>query len=106
MLCSITGDIIGSVYEFDFRTTAYYFPLLTEGSFFTEDTFLTAVLADSILSNINYKVKLCEYYHLYSHCSYGSRFHLWAAGKEQKPYNSWGSGSVLLAGLLMTWQQY
>lgn len=48
MLGAITGDIIGSIYEFDLRTPAYDFPLLTEGSFFTEDTFLTAALTDSI----------------------------------------------------------
>jgi ADP-ribosylglycohydrolase len=75
MLGAITGDIIGSVYEFDSLKPEYDFPLFTEESFFTDDTVLTVALADSILSGIDYKTKLLEYYHLYPDCSYGGRFH-------------------------------
>jgi ADP-ribosylglycohydrolase len=95
MLGAIAGDIVGSVFEFDSNKPEYNFPLFSNESKFTDDTVLTVALADSILSNINYKVKLCEYYHLYPHCSYGSRFHLWAARKEQQPYDSWGNGSAM-----------
>lgn len=95
MLGAIAGDIIGSVYEFDSLKLEYNFPLFTEESFFTDDTVLTVALADSILSGINYKTKLLEYYHLYPNCSYGSRFHLWASSDNSQPYNSWGNGSAM-----------
>ena len=95
MLGAIAGDIIGSVYEFTSVKPDMDFPLFVKDSEFTDDTVLTVALADSILSNIDYNDKLAEYYHLYPHCSYGSRFHLWAARKEQKPYNSWGNGSAM-----------
>ncbi len=76
MLGAITGDIIGSVYEFDFSKPDYDFPLFTEESFFTDDTVLTVALADSILSGTDYKTKMLEYYSLYPDCSYGNRFHV------------------------------
>jgi ADP-ribosylglycohydrolase len=61
MLGAIAGDIIGSVYEFDSLKPAYDFPLFTEESIFTDDSVLTVALADSILSNTEYKVNLVEY---------------------------------------------
>ncbi len=95
MLGAITGDIIGSVFEFDFTKPEFEFSLFSKESRFTDDTVLTVALADSILSNVDYKLKLSEYYRLYPHCSFGSRFHLWATRKEQPPYNSWGNGSAM-----------
>lgn len=95
MLGAITGDIIGSVYEFDSLKPEYDFPLFTEESFFTDDTVLTIALADSILSGIDYKTKLLEYYHLYPDCSYGLRFRDWTNSDNPQPYNSWGNGSAM-----------
>ena len=71
------------------------FPLFVNDSEFTDDTVLTVALADSILSKVDYQTMLYKYYKLYPDCSYGSRFHLWAARKEQQPYNSWGNGSAM-----------
>ncbi len=95
MLGAITGDIIGSVYEFDFSKPDYDFSLFTEESFFTDDTVLTVALADSILSGTDYKTKMLEYYSLYPDCSYGNRFHVWANNKNPQPYDSWGNGSAM-----------
>ncbi len=95
MLGAIAGDIIGSVYEFDFLKPEYNFPLFSEESFFTDDTVLTAALADSILSGSDYKRKLLEYYHNYPDCSYGGGFHNWANNRNPQPYNSWGNGSAM-----------
>lgn len=95
MLGAITGDIIGSVYEFDSQKPEYNFSLFTENSFFTDDTVLTVALADSIFSVIDYKTKLLEYYHLYPDCSYGGRFHIWANSNNPQPYHSWGNGSAM-----------
>ena len=95
MLGAITGDIIGSVYEFISLKPDYNFPLFTEESFFTDDTALTVALADSILSGIDYKTKLLEYYHLYPACTYGLRFRDWANSDNPQPYSSWGNGSAM-----------
>lgn len=95
MLGAITGDIIGSVYEFDSLKPEYDFPLFTEESFFTDDTVLTVALADSLLSGIDYKTKLLEHYEHYPNCSYGLRFHVWANSRSPQPYDSWGNGSAM-----------
>ncbi len=100
MLGAIAGDIIGSVYEFDSHKPEYNFPLFNNESKFTDDTVLTVALADSILSGIDYKTKLLEYYHLYRDCSYGLRFHVWANNKNPQPYDSWGNGSAMRASLV------
>jgi ADP-ribosylglycohydrolase len=95
VLGAITGDIIGSVYEFDSNKPEHDFPLFVNESEFTDDSVLTVALADSILNNISYKEKLIEYYRFYPYCSFGSGFQLWAGGTERKPYNSWGNGSAM-----------
>ena len=95
MLGAIAGDIIGYVYEFEEGKPKYNFKLFKPDSRFTDDTVLTVALADSILSGVDYKTKLSEYYNLYLHCSYGMRFHSWAQSVDKKPYNSWGNGSAM-----------
>ena len=95
MLGAIAGDIIGSVYEFDNFKPEIDFQLFKETSEFTDDTVLTTALVDSILTGIDYKIKIKEYARLYSNCSYGSSFVRWAFGSNNKPYNSWGNGSAM-----------
>jgi ADP-ribosylglycohydrolase len=95
MLGAITGDIIGSVYEFTNAKPDFDFPLFQKDSEFTDDTVLTVALADSILSDVDYKTKMLEYYFLYPDCSYGNRFHVWANNRNPQPYDSWGNGSAM-----------
>jgi ADP-ribosylglycohydrolase len=95
MLGAIAGDIIGSVYEFNNFKPEIDFPLFTNTSEFTDDTVLTAALADSILTNTDYKIKIKEYARLYQDCSYGNSFFKWAFGLDNKPYYSWGNGSAM-----------
>jgi ADP-ribosylglycohydrolase len=95
MVGAIAGDIIGSVYEFDNFKPEIDFPLFTDTSEFTDDTVLTAALADSILIGTDYKFRIKEFARLYSDCSYGSSFVRWAFGSNIKPYNSWGNGSAM-----------
>ena len=54
MIGAITGDIIGSVYEFTTEKPEYAFKLFQKNSHFTDDTVLTAALAESILSGESY----------------------------------------------------
>lgn len=95
MLGAIAGDIIGSVYEFDDEKPDYDFVLFTDKSHFTDDSILTIALAESILTNSDYNLKLYEYYHRYPHGGYGGMFHRWAKVKNSPPYNSYGNGSAM-----------
>ena len=95
MLGAITGDIIGSVYEYTDSKPELNFPLFVKDSEFTDDTVLTAALADSILNNFTYLEKLRQYYRRYPDAGYGGMFHKWARSKYPKPYYSWGNGSAM-----------
>ena len=46
MLGAIVGDIVGSVYEF-YNNRSKDFPLIQEGSHFTDDTILMIATADA-----------------------------------------------------------
>lgn len=95
MLGAIAGDIIGSVYEFTEEKPEYDFPLFRNDSHFTDDTVLTAALAESILSGAGFTDKMREYYWLYPYSSYGANFQKWARTPGTGPYNSWGNGSAM-----------
>lgn len=94
MIGAIIGDIVGSVYE-RARIKTTDFPLFSPGSRFTDDTVLTAALADSILSGTHYEKKLKEYFRLYPRAGYGGFFIKWASSAESIPYNSFGNGSAM-----------
>ena len=94
MIGAIAGDIIGSVYEWNnIKTTD--FPLFDERCTFTDDTVLTAAVADAILNQADYGEKLKEYYKLYPEQGYGAHFRKWAAHESNRPYNSLGNGSAM-----------
>ena len=48
MFGAIFGDVVGSVYEFN-NVKTKNFKLLTEGSYFTDDTVMTVALADALV---------------------------------------------------------
>ena len=94
MLGAIIGDIIGSPYEGNPVKTKD-FPLFSQRSRFTDDTVCTVAIADSLLTGIDYAVKLKEYYHRYPHAGYGGMFMTWASSRAMGPYKSWGNGSAM-----------
>lgn len=94
MLGAITGDIIGSIYEFkNIKTTD--FPLFSENCGFTDDTVLTVALAEAILTEADYGELMRSYYNRYPDAGYGWRFQQWAKGAGQGPYNSFGNGAAM-----------
>lgn len=95
MIGAIAGDIIGSVYESGRIKPEFNFPLFVEESDFTDDTVLTAALADGILYKRDFMLTMRGYYALYPERPYGGTFRRWAMGKIRKPYNSWGNGSAM-----------
>lgn len=94
MLGAITGDIIGSVYEWSNIKTKE-FELFSPKCFFTDDSILTIALADSILNNLDYGQVMKQYYSRYPDGGYGGNFHAWALNPDSTPYNSWGNGSAM-----------
>jgi ADP-ribosylglycohydrolase len=94
MIGALTGDIVGSIYEFNNNKTTD-FPLFQESCFFTDDTVLTVALAEAILTGQRYDVLLREYYGRYPDAGYGAIFRSWARRELDGPYQSWGNGSAM-----------
>ncbi len=94
MLGSITGDIIGSTYEFK-NADNYDFDAFPSGSSFTDDTVLTAAVADSILTKRHYSETIREYALNYPGRGYGMWFSKWIYTDNPKPYRSFGNGSAM-----------
>jgi len=94
MLGALTGDIVGSIYEWhNIKTTE--FPLFQDGCRFTDDTVLTVALAESILTGEGYGALMKRYFHRYPDAGYGGGFRRWAQGAGASPYQSWGNGSAM-----------
>jgi ADP-ribosylglycohydrolase len=94
MLGAIIGDIIGSVHE-GIGTKTKDFPLFVSRSTFTDDSVLTVAVADWILTGQDLTDLLHAYFRAYPGRGYGGRFHDWASGRREEPYNSFGNGSAM-----------
>ena len=94
MLGAITGDVIGSVHEWA-GTKTKTFPLFTPASTFTDDTVLTAAVAECILDGGGYVDAFHRWTHAYPGAGYGGRFAQWAFHRRRDPYNSMGNGSAM-----------
>ena len=93
LLGAITGDIIGSAYEFN-ATKNYDFQLFSDSSEYTDDTVMTVANADWLLSEDQLKGIMLDYGNKYS-AGYGGWFIGWLWSDNQQPYNSWGNGSAM-----------
>ena len=95
LLGAVTGDIIGSAYEW-VRVKTTDFELFNERTKFTDDTVLTMAVADKLLTpGSNYTEKLREYGHRYPNAGYGGSFREWLCSARPRPYNSFGNGSAM-----------
>ncbi|MCL1898803.1 MAG: ADP-ribosylglycohydrolase family protein, partial [Micrococcales bacterium] len=106
MLGAIVGDIVGSVYEFDCNAIKTKdFPLFGPRSIFTDDSVMTAAVADVILSKPASEAQaeaavtksLQHWGSLFPMPGggYGSRFAHWLRAKNPAPYGSFGNGSAM-----------
>ena len=94
MLGALTGDIVGSIYEWNnIKTTE--FPLFQDHCRFTDDSVLTVALAESILTGEEYATLMKRYFRNYPDAGYGSNFLRWAQSDSATPYNSWGNGAAM-----------
>lgn len=99
MLGAIIGDIVGSAWEFR-RIKTKDFPLFLDHSSFTDDSVLTAAVADALLNQKDPIETLRDWPRKVriSHKvgGYGKRFMQWVAKPvPQPPYQSFGNGSAM-----------
>lgn len=106
MLGAITGDIIGSRFEFN-GTKSTAFDLLGHGCRFTDDSAMTLAVAEWLLddTNLTHEVleqKMVKYGELDPEAGYGGKFYDWLFRPDKlwedgirRPYNSWGNGSAM-----------
>ena len=101
-LGAITGDIVGSVYEWNNIKTKD-FPFFSSKCFPTDDSIMTLAIAKALLecngSYLDLSQKAIDNMlllgALYPHIGYGGRFSSWLNALKPKPYNSFGNGSAM-----------
>ena len=94
MIGAISGDIIGSRYEFN-NISNEDFPLFERKSTFTDDSVLTIATADTILDNAKYSEYYYDYATAFPNRGYGGRFGQMLRSGSLTPYNSFGNGSAM-----------
>ena len=105
MLGAIIGDVVGSIYEFN-NHRSKEFDIYTEGMSFTDDTVMTAAVAEWLMLTDRSMVKLEDtmvyWGKQYGGAGYGNRFYCWlflpralGYGDKRVPYNSFGNGSAM-----------
>ena len=104
MLGAISGDIVGSPYEFDdYNIKTTDFPLFSKESEITDDTIMTLAVAQGLMNGKKDPQKTYDEItkcmqklgNEYSYMSYGYNFQSWLCSDNPKPYNSYGNGSAM-----------
>ena len=104
MLGAMIGDMIGAPYEFDRGGKTKDFPLFGKGTEFTDDTVMTAAVAEALLISKGQPEDTIKSYLItamriwgakYPNAGYGGRFMGWLHSSTPKPYGSYGNGSAM-----------
>ena len=95
MLGAITGDIIGSVYEFQPTKNKNFQPLFHPRARFTDDTVLTVAVADTLLHGRDPVDAFKDWGKRYPHSGWGGRFAHWLFSDMTEPYGSFGNGAAM-----------
>ena len=97
MIGAITGDIIGSVYEFRNIKTKN-FKLFKDRLFFTDDTVMTCAVAEALMNGGErgeFITAMKKYGRMYPSSGYGGHFIDWIFSDSDSPYYSFGNGSAM-----------
>lgn len=101
MLGAICGDIIGSPYEFG-GMKDYDFDLFVDKNHLTDDSFMTAAVAEAIMScdDLDVLDKECvrayrKFFKLHPDVGYGGMFKKWADSDTTRYLMSWGNGAAM-----------
>ena len=104
MYGAFLGDMIGAPYEFDQGDKTKVFPLFTDESQFTDDSVMTAAVAEALLDTLGQpddEIKaalvssLLAWGRKYPGAGYGGRFIQWLSSEDPQPYGSCGNGSAM-----------
>lgn len=93
---AIIGDVIGSPYE-GREAPNIDFELFRPRSTWTDDSICTAACATAMLDRMNFRDALRSWGRRYPDAGYGPTFEMWLQGVIDRPYNSYGNGSVMRA---------
>ncbi len=95
---AISGDIIGSIYEFNSIKTKD-FELFNRRSEFTDDTVMTLAIANWLVEDKTSKDVLIKnlkrFGNEYPNAGYGGMFKKWLRQDNPDPYGSWANGSAM-----------
>jgi ADP-ribosylglycohydrolase len=94
ILGAISGDVIGSVYEFH-NVKSKDFELFCPKTTFTDDSILTVATMDVLVNSGDYTKVYQSYGRRYPNRGWGNKFHYWIYADKPRPYNSWGNGSAM-----------
>jgi len=91
---AITGDIIGSVFEWN-NIKSLDFDLFCRENRFTDDSVLTVATMYALINDADYTYAYHTFGRKFPNVGYGGHFCLWISSDNPKPYNSWGNGSAM-----------
>ncbi len=94
MLGAIIGDIVGSIYEWN-NHRSKDFPFFGKGVDYTDDSVLTAAVADALLHGHPPAKSLYLWATRHPNRGYGGGFARWLNTWELAPYNSFGNGAAM-----------
>ena len=104
MYGAFLGDMIGAPYEFDRGNKSKIFPLFSKESGFTDDSIMTAAVAEALMDTLGksdeeilaaLKRSMRKWGRKYPGAGYGARFCVWLYSDDPKPYRSYGNGSAM-----------
>ncbi len=104
MIGAMLGDMIGAPYEFDRGSKTKDFPLFSKESRFTDDSVMTAAVAEALLETQGQPdAVICaalirsmqKWGRAYPNAGYGGMFIRWLFSANPKPYGSFGNGSAM-----------
>lgn len=91
---AIIGDVVGSTFEFADRIPGR-FKLFRSACSFTDDTVLTAAVADALLHKRTFADAICDWGSRYTYAGFGRSFREWKKRRKNDPNatnNSKGNG--------------
>jgi len=91
---AIIGDIVGSVYEWEWIKTKS-FEFFSDNGFVTDDSVCTAAVADALLHDREPAAALQDWCRRYPDASYGGHFRSWIWMDSPRPYDSFGNGAAM-----------
>ena len=97
LLGATIGDICGSIYEWENRKTdtPSEIQLVNKACRFTDDTVLTAAIAEAVRTGEDYGKALHRWANKYRNVGFAPSFRAWMKSTDPKPYNSWGNGAAM-----------